>query len=431
MAAFAGNNSVIESLLELGGAINIDAPGGKYGCALKAADDQGHFEAVMILLKAGATKTLKTPTETPSTDDVDNGGEEGQPEPSQIISDAVTSPTPTSGWPLNCSTANLVNLSTPTPADDQSQPSMSWPEERPQINTVGFSCISNPEKPVFDIVFVHGLQGHPEKTWTHQPPAAKKRLFRSSSSNLSQPLQHSVFWPYDLLSKHPDFSQARILTWGYDSKIVAEFFGTSDQQNISQHGNDLMVALQQERKREPARPLIFVAHSLGGILVKVTLDNSKRSTHQPQYLPIYDSTNAIIFLGTPHGGSTSTNWGLLASNLTKFALQGPSERIIKGLKPNSELLENLRKVFLQMLEDNKFKIHTFYETKSMLGMYGLNDRVVPYDSALVGHARQEIVRGINGNHSEICKFSCDTDPGYRAVLGALEDYIMASTEDII
>jgi hypothetical protein len=57
-----------------------------------------------------------------------------------------------------------------------------------------------------------------------------------------------VFWPYDLLSQHPDFSQARILTWGYDSKVISEFFGASDQQNISQHGSDLMVALQQERK---------------------------------------------------------------------------------------------------------------------------------------------------------------------------------------
>jgi len=28
-----------------------------------------------------------------------------------------------------------------------------------------------------------------------------------------------------------------------------------------------------------------------------------------------------------------------------------------------------------MLEDEKFKIHSFFETKPMLGVYGLNDRV--------------------------------------------------------
>jgi hypothetical protein len=130
--------------------------------------------------------------------------------------------------------------------------------------------------------------------------------------------------------------------------------------------------------------------------------------------------------------------------LAKVALQGPNDKILKGLKPNNELLENLRMVFLQMLEDNKFKIHSFYETQPMLGLYGLRDRVrpqsivfgrlwteilqvVPYESAQVGHARHEIVREINGNHSEICKFSKVTDSGYKAIFGALEDYIKAAT----
>lgn len=83
------------------------------------------------------------------------------------------------------------------------------------------------------------------------------RFFGSSSVELSIPVQKTFFWPYDLLSKHPDFVQTRILTWGYDSRVVSEFFGTSDQHNISQHGNDLMVALQQERKRNVRTTLVL------------------------------------------------------------------------------------------------------------------------------------------------------------------------------
>jgi hypothetical protein len=105
------------------------------------------------------------------------------------------------------------------------------------------------------------------------------------------------------------------------------------------------------------------------------LDNSKRATHQTQYLPIYSSTKGIIFPGTPHGGSTTANWGLLASNVTKLALQGPTDEILRALKPNDELLEKLRKIFLQMLEDNHFKIHSFYERRPVLEVYGLNGRV--------------------------------------------------------
>lgn len=69
------------------------------------------------------------------------------------------------------------------------------------------------------------------------------------------------------------------------------------------------------------------------------------------------------------------DWGILASRITKCALQSPSDKALRGLSPNSELLENLRKVFLQMLEDDQFGIHSFYETQSMLGIFGLDGLV--------------------------------------------------------
>jgi len=59
-----------------------------------------------------------------------------------------------------------------------------------------------------------------------------------------------IFWPWDFLSREPKFRDCRILTWGYETRVITEFFGTSDQQNMSQHGNNLMVSLQQERKND-------------------------------------------------------------------------------------------------------------------------------------------------------------------------------------
>jgi len=112
------------------------------------------------------------------------------------------------------------------------------------------------------------------------------------------------------------------------------------------------------------------------------LRNSKDSIHQPQFLPIYKSTKGIIFLGTPHGGSSMAHWGLLVANLTKFALQGPNTKVLNGLQYKSEILEDLRKAFLNILEDNNFHIHSFYETKGMLGLYGLQDEVSVYEQSL-------------------------------------------------
>ena len=111
------------------------------------------------------------------------------------------------------------------------------------------------------IVFVHGLQGHPEKTWTYFSTAAatsRKRPFLSSLKSFQdRPHQRPVFWPHDLLSTHPSVSQARLLTWGYDTQVL-HFFGASNQQNISRHGNDLMIALQQERKSDVRLSYIYI-----------------------------------------------------------------------------------------------------------------------------------------------------------------------------
>jgi hypothetical protein len=137
-------------------------------------------------------------------------------------------------------------------------------------------------------VFVHGLQGHPSKTWTYHPKATNaggktkrksiirrlaNHLFRTSFStknftatpSLDNNTQlNPIFWPIDLISK--DCPDSRILMFGYDSKITKYFGGATNQNGIFSHGKDLLFALYRERHSD--RPLVFVAHSLGGIIVK-------------------------------------------------------------------------------------------------------------------------------------------------------------------
>lgn len=149
IASFAGHAQVIRTLLNRGGAINIDAPGGKYGCALKAADDHGHSEAVKVLLEAGATSTLPTPAE-PGID-----GERDEPT-SEVTSDDIQ-------WPLT----PAASLALSSPGTGSWSPSYTSPKtpsqialgenrlrsstlsttERPRINAVGFSDVLNPADP--------------------------------------------------------------------------------------------------------------------------------------------------------------------------------------------------------------------------------------------------------------------------------------------
>lgn len=108
---------------------------------------------------------------------------------------------------------------------------------------------SHPDAQV-DVVLVHGLNGHPRGTWT---------------------AKNGVFWPSELLPVSLKSAQARILVYGYNADVYT--FGnerSASSDLIHQHAQSMVANLALERKSEEREhcPIIFVAHSLGGILVK-------------------------------------------------------------------------------------------------------------------------------------------------------------------
>jgi hypothetical protein len=76
------------------------------------------------------------------------------------------------------------------------------------------------------IVFVHGLTGNRESTWTDKPT--------------------KVFWPKDLLAE--DLSRARIITFGYDADIVRGL-SVAGNGTLRDHGKALAEDLAMRRKK--------------------------------------------------------------------------------------------------------------------------------------------------------------------------------------
>lgn len=78
------------------------------------------------------------------------------------------------------------------------------------------------------IIFVHGLTGNRETTWTHKETV--------------------TFWPETLLAK--ELENARILTFGYDADIVGAI-DTAGSNTLRDHGKSLAndVALRRMRSR--------------------------------------------------------------------------------------------------------------------------------------------------------------------------------------
>ncbi|KAK5745109.1 hypothetical protein LTR17_001560 [Elasticomyces elasticus] len=327
-----------------------------------------------------------------------------------------------------------------------------------KINPTGLNIIYEPEpgKAQADIVFVHGLQGHPYNTWACPKPIAsnassqaasrspspnpnsqktkqkKSRWYLGRDHDTLQPMEDSktpremVFWPVDVLAKQCSevggCGEVRILSWGYDT-VVTKAYKPTTKNNIFAHAGNLLAAL--EREQVAGRPLVFVAHSLGGIIVKEVLRRSDDST-EDSVKAILESTAAIVFMGTPHRGSDAL--ANLANDVRRAAsilLRTDSNaEIITALVEDGLELELGRKSFRKLWNLHKFHVKTFQEAKPITGLnIGLmNALVVPPSSSSLDDDRER-AETIDADHITMSKFYGPDDPSYRQVGGDLKKII--------
>lgn len=283
-----------------------------------------------------------------------------------------------------------------------------------KIKQVGLTQVYCSKNPTVDIVFVHGLNGHPYSTWA------------SKSGN-------NVFWPVDLLPEILESKRVRLLTYGYNAGVHAFTDGTSNDR-IHHHAETLASSLAANRSLRECleRPIIFVCHSLGGLVVKRALIHCENvSSEKIEHLrSIYVSTYGILFLGTPHNGSDIAKWGLLLQNICSAVLPKrfveTSPHLIGALRTNNETLQNINSLFAEMM--GRFHIYFFHETRST-DFKGTRELIVDESSAAPYVEGVERM-GIDANHSNMCKFDSDGAPGYEAVAEALLRYSREAPEII-
>jgi hypothetical protein len=239
-------------------------------------------------------------------------------------------------------------------------------------------------------VFVHGFTGHPERTWTHKKGDSKYRHQCDDCLSLEPPLKRQktnlllksrnaedsshdqIYWPRDLLPR--TIPTARVLTYGYDTKISHVLSTPRDKSTFYEMAWDFLVDLEAKRQPESSRPILFVAHSLGGILVKEALRRSAScQSHpaRPQFRSVFSSTVGIIFFGTPHGGADPR--GLLeriAERSIRAAGFSVNEYAIATLLPSSERLRELRDEFSPIVRQQNWAVHSFQEAAGVLYLRG-------------------------------------------------------------
>lgn len=185
-----------------------------------------------------------------------------------------------------------------------------------------------------------------------------------SDTSTTRSEKNEVYWPTDLLA--PDCPRARIMVWGYDTMVTRGPGKAANKDGLFAHGLNLLYALS--RQRQHGRPIIFVAHSLGGILVKELLTHADASEER-DLLDIADSTSAVVFMGTPHRGSDAAKLGDIARQLASALLVDTNAAILDTLGLQNEDLVRCQHSFARIWEKRRFRLKTFQENRALTGLH--------------------------------------------------------------
>ena len=203
----------------------------------------------------------------------------------------------------------------------------------------------NPQR-VADVIFVHGLNGNPGDYWCHEG-------------------KQENYWPAWL---GEDLSELGVWSLSYENAAFAPrrltFLGHSGYRGFAMPLTDRAknVLLVLEVKGIGERPLVFITHSMGGLLIKQLLRTANDSAN-PRWRSILNQTLGVCFIATPHIGAELARWAnyfqaLLGTNVSTTELQ-----------PHYPPLRELKEWYSSYVTRLGVTIDTisFYETKPLLG----------------------------------------------------------------
>ena len=136
------------------------------------------------------------------------------------------------------------------------------------------------------------------------------------------------------------------------------------------------------------RPLIFITHSMGALVVK---DVIRRAQNFEDKKAILEQTQGIVFLSTPHQGSHLAN---LIDNINVLTRATVNVQELRAYAPQ---LRQLNEWYRQNVDNFGIKTQVFFETQSMSGVL-----LVDEDSANPGIKDVKPV-AIRADHNSIAK----------------------------
>lgn len=178
-----------------------------------------------------------------------------------------------------------------------------------------------------DVVFVHGASAEAEMPW--HPPGQPEMSFPQL---LGEDVPSIGSWSlnYQMSFRRWEARSMPLKSQGLNtlSELVSKGFGK--------------------------RPIVFIAHSVGGLVVKHLLQSAfKEKDNNAQWASILDQTKGVVFLSTPHFG-VRLPW---IARVIPFLLQPIAREVAKGNRDLMTLNDSFQDIF--RLED--IEVEVYYE----------------------------------------------------------------------
>jgi len=222
-----------------------------------------------------------------------------------------------------------------------------------------------------------------------------------SANGTSEP--EGGYWPKWLAADLPQFNY---YTLGYPASVFAQW--AKKEMNLYQRSINALEILAGYNFGN--RPLVFICHSLGGLLVKQIIRTARDSTDQ-SYLRIAESIKGILFLATPHNGSSLANLLRLFSGCF-------SSTHVEKLSSDSSDLNELNASFRSFCESREIYITSYHEMFKTRGA----SIVVDEKSADPG-VKASIPIPVDADHAGICKPGSRSAIVYLSVSRKLKEWI--------
>ena len=232
-----------------------------------------------------------------------------------------------------------------------------------------------------DVIFIHGLNGDAQTTWQIAD-------------------RQDTFWPAWLGEDLPNIG-----VWSLGYEVSSSAWSGTTMPLADRAVNALtLLAVDDIGKR----PVVFIVHSMGGLLVKQMLRHA-RDLNDPAWKAVIDATRGIVFLSTPHSGSDIASWVKHVGTLLRASVS------IRELEAHEPRLRELNVWYRNNVATLGIKTQVYYEKNPLRGVLVVN--ATSADPGISGVTPVPM----DADHSTISKPENRKTLLYRAVRRFVED----------